>query len=654
MPARTSQTEIVKDAGIFIPSEDGVKAFLASPFIKGVGNVYAGKIVDAVGLDILTPDFDFDARLKEIEGLGTNKIKEIKDSFEALKFSPLLLAFLYSAGLSDVEVEKILGHYKKHTAEVIKEDPYQMVEEVFKLSFFTADKLGKYMKIGVDDPGRLKGALVTAVKISAENGNMFATEEEAIETASRISGADKKKLAEQLPPLLEEGRLVKSHDGYYLPVYYKAEKEGAQKLARLIKDSPEQEVDFELPTSDREGHPLSDEQKQAIETVVKHPVSVITGGPGTGKTTTIRGVIKLLEDMDKKVILAAPTGRAAKRLTDLSGREASTLHRLLGYSQGRGYRIKKLAADFLIIDEASMLEQVMLNHLLEAVGGETRVVLVGDVDQLPAIGAGDVLHDLIKSGTVPVVTLNENFRQREGSLIAANAKAIREGDRPALKSQNDFIIISEESQKKIHRRLLSLVSEELPKKYEISAKDIQVVTPQQEGPLGAKQLNLDIQEAVNREAPGLKHGQKFFRLGDRVMQTTNSSARHTYNGETGWISNLNPEEGWLEVTFNDGKQSRYNKRELKELSLAYATTVHKLQGSETDYMVMPMTMTHRNMLYRNLLYTGVSRAKKLCVLVGEEKAIRTAIDNPSPSVRNSNFKARLQENLPALRPSETL
>lgn len=628
---------------------EGLKNFLSGPFIKGVGKVFANRIVEKTGLAILSSDYNFIEGLKTIEGLGDSKIREIKESFSSLKYPASLLAFLYSAGLKDVEIEKIISHYKKHTERIIEEDPYQMVEEVFKLSFFSADKIGRYKQIPLDDPRRLRGALLTAVKIYAENGNMFALEKEALTTASRITGINEEKIIPEIENLVKEERLVKSHDGLYLPVYYKAEKEGAEKIASLIKNGVNDDSPVTFPSTDREGHPLSIEQLKAIQTVVDNPVTIITGGPGTGKTTTVRGIIQLLEDMGKEVVLAAPTGRAAKRLSDLSGKEAKTIHRLLGYTQGRGYKNKKFDADILVIDEASMLEQVLFNHLLQALHRGTKVVLVGDTDQLPAIGAGDVLKDMIKSGTIPVVTLNENFRQKEGSRIASSAASIREGEKIDADNESDFIILTEESPKRIHKRLLELVTEELPNKYNLKAKDIQVVTPQQEGALGAKQLNLDIQEAVNRSAIGLKHGMKFFRLGDRVMQTSNSSSRNTFNGETGWVSEVNPREEWIEVTFYDGKVSRYYKKELKELSLAYATTVHKLQGSETDYMVMPMTMSHKPMLYRNLLYTGVSRAKKLCVLVGEEKAITTAINNPSPSVRNSNFKTRLQENLPALK-----
>lgn len=631
-----------------VPTSEGVATFLASPFIKGVGKVFASRIVEHTGLEIIEPDFNFSESLAGIKGLSPQKIQDIKESFALLKYSPASAAFLYSCGLSDPEVEKILDHYKKNVDKVIFSDPYSMVEEVFKLSFFTADKIGQKLGVSRDDPRRIRGALLTAIKTYAEDGNMFATEEEAAGTASAISGTAKEKILPEISRLIEDGRVVRSHGGLYLPVYYKAEKEGAEKLASLIRSSKSSDTEFNLPSTDREGHLLSAEQLKAIKTVSENAVTVITGGPGTGKTTAVRGIIKLLEDQDKKVVLAAPTGRAAKRLSDLSSREAKTIHRLLGYSQGRGYKNKHFDADILIIDEASMLEQVLFNHLLQALKSDTKVVLVGDPDQLPAIGAGDVLKDMIKSGTVPVITLNENFRQKNGSSIAAGADAIKHGINPGDMTGSDFMIIAEESPKRIHDRLIRLVGNELPQKYHILAKDIQVVTPQQEGPLGAKQLNMDIQQAVNPSAPELRHGVKLFRLGDRVMQTSNSAERNTYNGETGWVSEIDPLGQWLTVSFHDGKQSRYNKKELKELSLAYATTVHKLQGSETDYMVMPMTLSHKPMLYRNLLYTGVSRAKKMCVLVGEEKAIKTAVDNPSPSVRNSNFKTRLREYLPAL------
>lgn len=623
----------------------GLKSFLASPYVKGVGDVYASKLAEAFGFEILDSDFDFMETTKKVTGISEGKAEEIKKSLESLKFDPKIAVMLFSAGLSEIEVEKILSHYGKKASIALKEDPYDMVENAWKVSFFTADKIGKLLEIPDDDPRRIRGALLTAVKFYAEKGNMFATEEQAVKTAMALTGAPKEAVVRQLDSLTDDERLVKSHGGIYLPVYYEAEKEGARKIAELIRKKRPVDEDFEIPETDIYGNRLNKSQREAIITVMTNPVTVITGGPGTGKTTTIRGIINLFEAMDKKIILAAPTGRAAKRMADLSGVESKTLHRLLGYRMGRGYRNKILEADILVIDEASMLEQVMFRHVLDALGNDTKIVLVGDTRQLPSIGAGDVLNDIIASGTIPVVELKENFRHKEGSRIAEAAEKIKQGKQNLPKDDEEFMIIHENGVSSIHEKILSLVGKEIPEKFGINPKDIQIVTPQQDGPLGAKQLNLDIQKTVNPEGPELKRGTKTFRLGDRVMQKSNSSEFDVYNGETGWISRVDTDNFRLEVTFSDGKKQWYDKTRFKELTLAYATTVHKLQGSETDYLILILSNIHRLLLYRNLIYTGVSRARKLCVLLGEEKAIRAAIRNEAPNIRNSNFKYRLRGNL---------
>lgn len=622
-------------------SNEGIERFLASGFIKGIGKIYAKKITDLFGRRIIDPDFDFENNLRQISGLGDNKITEIKESFNKLKIDPKVFALLYSAGMKDIEVEKVVSHYGKRLAKVIEWDPYDMVENVWKFSFFSADKIGKFISIPKDDPRRIRGAILTSIKFYAEEGNMFATEKQTLQTASKIAGVEFEKIKPEIDALVNDKRIVKSLDGLYLPVYFKAEEEAAEKIKSLVAHPLEYELPDNLPQTDIYGNLLSEGQKKAIEKVLQNQVSVITGGPGTGKTTTLKGIINLFLDMGKKVVLAAPTGRAAKRISDLTGEEAKTIHRLLGYSMGKGYRNKQFDTDILIIDEASMLEQVLFNHLLQALKEGTKVVLVGDPDQLPAIGAGNVLKDMIDSGTIPVINLYENFRQKEGSLIAENASIIKEGRVPQKIPSQDFIFVEENNAGSIHNRLMHLVAEELPSYTSISPKDIQIVTPQQEGPLGAKQLNIDLQEKINPDALELRRGTKRFRLGDRVMQTSNSSQRGIYNGETGWISKLDPESKFLEVTFYDGKKSVYGIKDLKELSLAYATTVHKLQGSETDYMVLVMTSSHRPMLHRNLLYTGVSRAKKLCVVLGEERALETAVTTTDKNKRNSNFKIRL-------------
>ncbi|MDE5868845.1 MAG: AAA family ATPase, partial [Muribaculaceae bacterium] len=483
-----------------------------------------------------------------------------------------------------------------------------------------------------------------AVKHFAENGHLFATPSEAVEYASEIPHVSPDKIYAVIDSLTTDNRLVESRGGLYLPVFYEAEKNGAQKLVSLAS-APETPVDMKrIPVHDHLGHEYSPVQRRAIRLIMEHPVSVLTGGPGAGKTTVLKGVLDLLSEEGKSFILTAPTGRAAKRMSILTGFESMNIHRLLGYRQGEGSHNKKIDTDVLIIDEGSMMEQVLLDHLLQAVKPNTKIIFVGDVDQLPAIGAGDVMRELIKSGIVPVITLDENFRQNEGSLIAAGAKAINNGEMPDPHAGEELLIMEEKGISAIHDRILALVADELPNKFGISPAEIQVVTPQQMGPLGARQLNIDLQQRLNPAGPEIKRGATILRLGDPVMQTANSRERDLFNGEVGRIIEVDPEEKFLIVEFSDGKRSKYLRSDLSELILAYATTVHKLQGSEVNYMVMPVTMAHRPMLYRNLLYTGVSRARKLCALVGEEEAIRYAVENSRESVRNSNFSQRLIEN----------
>lgn len=624
-------------------SIEGLSRFLSSPYIKGVGDVYGNAIAEAFGFDIFKSDFDFKRLASVVPSLHGEKAEKIKEDIDSLKFPWSAGVLLYSAGLSDAEVEKVLSHYGRNALIALIEDPYDMVENAWKVSFFTADKLGRWLGVAHDDPRRLRGALLTAVKFYAERGSLFATEDQAVKTASSLTGVPEAPVRLQLDGLIDEERLVRSREGIYLPVYFHAEKQTAKKLAHLVNRTPGSLDLIDVPQTDIEGNPLNSDQLEALETVMRHPVTIITGGPGTGKTTAVRGIVRMFEDLDKKVVLVAPTGRAAKRLSDLAGSEAKTIHRLLGYSMGKGYRNKRFDAGIIVIDEASMLEQVLFAHLLDALGEDVKIVLVGDTNQLPAIGAGNVLNDLIESGTVPVISMSENFRQKAGSNIAATAQGVKLGVAPSEGNLKDFILVTEKNASDILKSVLHLVAEKIPSDFGIDPKDIQVVSPQQDGILGARELNVKIQERVNPEGPALKTGKRILRLGDRVMQTANSSDRDIYNGETGWISAVDLEANCLEVTFYDGKKLVYGKERLKEISLAYATTVHKLQGSETDYMVMVLSGIHRNLLYRNLLYTGISRARKLCVLVGETRAIETALSNDNPTIRNSNLASRMIE-----------
>lgn len=634
-------TEMKDSTEITVFTPEGAEAFLASDYVEGIGKVFAAKLVKEYGADVIRRLKDDPESITSVPGLGSSRIMTASHSLASVPVDLSTLLFLYSTGIPDLFISRILGKYRKKAGEIILKDPYTMVEDVWRLSFFTADKIGKFLGIAPDDPRRLRGALLTAVKHYAENGHLFATKEEAVYYASEITGVEHDKIAAVIDSLVADGRLVSSRGGLYLPVFYKAEKNGAEKLLSLVS-VPATVVDLnDIPRCDMRGHEYTQMQRRAIRLALENPVTVLTGGPGTGKTTVLKGILDILAADGKKFILAAPTGRAAKRMSTLTGFEATTIHRLLGYRQGEGYHNKNIETDALIIDEGSMMEQVLLDHLLQAVKSGTKIIIVGDVDQLPAIGAGDVMRELIRSGTVPVIVLDENFRQNEGSMIAANARAINKGEMPESEGSEDFLIFEEKGVPAIHKRVLELVAEELPRKYNISPHEILVVTPQQMGPLGARQLNIDLQKRLNPEGPEIKRGLTVMRLGDPVMQTANSRQRDLFNGETGRIVEVDPEHRWLVVEFTDGRRSTYSRSELSELILAYATTVHKLQGSETDYLVMPVTMAHKPMLYRNLLYTGVSRAKKLCALVGESEALRYAIENIRDVMRNSNFCSRL-------------
>ena len=637
MKDTTDIAEILKEK----TTPEGIERLLASDFVEGIGPAYARRLVDAFGTDTLRILADEPERCGQIKGLGAARAIKASESLKSIKYPLPLLTFLFSCGVSEMYIDRIIGKYRKRAETVILKDPYYMVEDVWQLHFHTADKIGKALGIAPNDPRRLQASIVGAVKHYADDGHLFATVPEALSYASYMTGIPQDETAKHIDAAIDDGRIIRSHGVLYLPVFYTAEKEGAEKLLELARRAPEKINVSDIPTTDGNGLAYSPMQIEAMEILLNSPVSVLTGGPGSGKTTVLRAVIDVLEKEGKHVLLCAPTGRAAKRMTSLTGREASTIHRLLGYRQGEGYHKKQLETDVLIIDEGSMMEQVLFNHLLDAVGQGTQVILVGDVDQLPAIGAGDVMRDMIKSPAIPVARLEENFRQEEGSMIAESARAINSGEMPESHPDSDFMIIPESTTRRIHDRILSLVAEELPREKGMSSSDILVVTPQQIGPLGAKQLNIDLQQRLNPEGPALRRGESIFRLGDPVMQTSNAKDRGVYNGETGRIVEVNPEEQTIVVEYSDGNRSTYRRSELSELTLAYATTVHKLQGCEVNNIVFPVTMTHKPMLYRNLLYTGISRARSLCVLVGEEDAIRYAVENAAPAIRNSNFRHRL-------------
>ncbi|MDE7427171.1 MAG: AAA family ATPase [Muribaculaceae bacterium] len=634
--------ETLADKTSFPLTASGTEAFLAGPMVSGIGSVYAKRLVEKFGTQAIDTLLNSPQEAATVKGLSLAKAQEVAESIRSCPHPVEPVVFMYGCGISDTFIERILHKYRKKTPSVIMADPYGMVEDVWQLSFFTADKIGKALRIQPSDPRRLRGALITAVKHFSEQGHVYAVPEEAVTYAAEITGVSADTVHAQVETVARQGRLILSHGGLYLPVFYRAEKEAARKLRELSSVTLAEVPVSEIPQQDIHGNTYSPTQLSAISMALSSPVAVLTGGPGSGKTTVLRAVTDYMQGSGKKVTLAAPTGRAAKRLSALTGCKASTIHSLLGYRQGEGYSTSSIDTDMLIIDESSMMEQVLFNHLLQALKPGTRVLLVGDVNQLPAIGAGDVMRQLISSGAVPVAVLEENFRQAEGSLIAAGAADINRGRIPQGSSHGDLMIIEENTVAEIHTRIIKLVTEELPAIRGIKPTEIRVISPQQIGPLGARQLNIDLQEKLNPSGPELRRGSTVMRQGDPVMQTANSRERGVYNGEVGIITDVNTELQTLSVTFADGRFSTYHRTELSELVLAYATTVHKLQGSEVRYMILPITMAHKPMLYRNLLYTGVSRATDLCVLVGQPRALEYAVSHTPATERNSNFSHRLQ------------
>ena len=466
----------------------------------------------------------------------------------------------------------------------------------------------------------------------------------------KLLEADKASIESALNQMIAAEDLKTEDEAIYLPPFYFSEVGTANKLKTLLTNRQqnmfEREPDI-VAISKKTGITYDDLQAEAIRTAVHNKVMVLTGGPGTGKTTTEDGIIAAFKEMGLHILLAAPTGRAAKRMTEATGMEAKTIHRLLEFNPAEGYKRNDenpLEGDALIIDECSMIDIVLMNSLLKAVPSDMRLLLVGDVDQLPSVGAGNVLRDIIDSGVVPVVRLTRIFRQAQTSRIIMNSHAINEGRMPDIRNgkQSDFFFMACEEPEQIASTIVDLVSHRLPKAYNVPRSSIQVLTPMQRSAIGANSLNMSIQQRVNPTGNGLTRAGFIFRKGDRVLQLKNDYIKEVFNGDIGLITAVNMEDRTLTVSF-DGKAVEYESTELDELSLAYATTIHKSQGSEYPIVVIPVHFTNYVMLQRNLIYTAVTRAKKVCVVIGQKRALWYAVNHVTVTERNTKLKERLQD-----------
>ena len=637
----------------------GIEKYLGSGLVKGIGPRFARAIVQRFGtetIDIIETDIE---RLYEVPNIGRKRVAKIRESWEKQKDIKNVMLFLQGYGVSTAYAAKIYREYGKESIEKVRENPYRLADDIWGIGFKTADGIAAKMGYEKEDPRRCRSGILYTLGQLSDEGHVYAGEEQLVKTAGQLLEAGETAIRDTLAGMLQAEDLILDKDAIYLPPFYHAECGTSRRLRDLAQSTGRSLFDglFDPSSLTAEtGIEYDEVQLAAIRQAVTSKVMVLTGGPGTGKTTTTQGIIAALKKAGLRVLLAAPTGRAAKRMSEATGMEAKTIHRLLEYNPQDGYKRNDenpLEGDALIVDECSMIDILLMNNLLKAVPVGMRLVLVGDIDQLPSVGAGNVLRDVIDSQRIPVVRLVRIFRQAQKSRIVMSAHAINQGRFPDTSNgrDTDFFFMREDDPERAAETIVRLVKERLPRAYRESPDRIQVLTPMQRGVVGAANLNLLLQQALNPSGPSLNRGGYTYRQGDRVMQQRNNYDKDVFNGDLGYIREVDTEERTLKVDF-DGKWIEYDITELDELTLAYATTIHKAQGSEYPIVVMPVLMTHFVMLQRNLIYTGITRAKKICVLLGAAKALAYAVRNVSVLKRNTRLKERLNPSaaLPADNP----
>lgn len=630
----------------------GIEKYLGSGLVKGIGPTYAKAIVSRFGLETIDVIENEIERLLEVPRLGKKRMEKIRESWEKQKDIKEVMVFLQGHGVSTAFAAKIYRKYEKDSIAKVKENPYQLADDIWGIGFKTADSIASKMGYEKNDPRRCRSGILYTLNELAEEGHVYAEPEQLVEAAVKLLEAEETPVRQALATMMEVKDVIADNDVIYLPPFYYAENGSAKRLQSLHSDTLLFNSDVAAePESEYGGNNAGivyDEvQQAAIQKALDSKVMVLTGGPGTGKTTTTQGIIAAFKSRHMSILLAAPTGRAAKRMTEATCMEAKTIHRLLEYNPMDGYKRNEenpLEGDALIVDECSMIDILLFYNLMKAIPSNMRLILVGDIDQLPSVGAGNVLRDIIDSHQIPVVRLTRIFRQAQSSRIVMNAHAINAGQFPNIKNglDTDFFFINQEDADEMVRLIIGLVRDRLPKKYGYSPKEVQVLTPMQRGTVGAGNLNIELQNALNPTGPSLARGGYTFRQGDKVMQIRNNYDKNVFNGDIGYITAVDTNERTLTVTF-DSRLIEYDITELDEIVLAYAITIHKSQGSEFPVVVMPVTMKHFVMLQRNLIYTGITRAKKICVLVGTTKALAYAIRNQTVSKRNTKLKERLNE-----------
>ena len=633
----------------------GMEKYLGSGLVKGIGPKFAKAIVRQFGAETLNVIEETPLRLLEVPGIGDVRVERIRKSWEEQKEIKNIMVFLQGHDVSTTHATKIYKTYGNESIQVVTENPYRLADDIWGIGFRTADTIAFKMGFGKEKYERLRSGILYTLNRLADEGHCYATREQLTQTAAELLEVDTSLISMTLDDMTHSKDLIteplpeSEERGIYLPPFWFAENGTARRLRKIGETPPEARIPSEgLGEQMRlmTGMDYEETQLEAIRQAVTHKMMILTGGPGTGKTTTTLGIIRAFQSAGAEILLAAPTGRAAKRLSEATGLEAKTIHRLLEMKPPEGYHRNEenpLTGDVLILDECSMIDILLMYNLLKAVPDSMRIILVGDVDQLPSVGAGNVLRDLIDSGVFPVVRLTRIFRQAQTSRIIMNAHRINQGQMPEIQNAGatDFFFVERETPEAAAAEIVSLVSRRLPRHYQAAAEEIQVLTPMQRGVVGATSLNQALQQAINPGEGGLKRGGFLFREKDKVMQIRNNYDKEVFNGDIGVVSRVDEGEKELTARF-DGREVVYDVSELDELTLAYATTIHKSQGSEYPIVVIPVLMTHYVMLQRNLVYTGVTRAKKTLVIVGTRKALWTAIRNQTVTKRNTLLAWRMR------------
>lgn len=654
-------------------TQAGMENYLGSGLIKGIGPKMAGRIVAQFGESTFDVIENNPGRLREVPGIGLDRSQKITHAWQEQKQVKEIMLFLHSHGVSTNLAVKIYKTYGEASLETVRNNPYQLERDIYGIGFKTADRIAQALGLPPEHPARIEAGIVFALNELIDDGNVYAPRELLSARAVELLGVSADLIPAALERLVTEERIrpdvipfdrtptlaaspsvSEPRAGYGAPVIYLTplyfgEKGVAERLKALAAASV-------APTQSAFSDPhLSPEQQAAVQVALRSPVSVLTGGPGTGKTTCLKALISILESQRKTCALASPTGRAAKRLSEATGRPASTIHRLLEPNPTLGFKRNEqnpLDIDFLVVDEASMLDLLLTNHLLKALRPGTQLLFVGDTDQLPSVGAGDVLRDLIGSGRVPVTRLTTIFRQAADSQIITNAHLINQGKMPVIaKDSRDFFLFPAEDAVAAADWVVEVVAERIPRKFGLdSLRDIQVLSPLYRGPAGVTVLNQRLQERLNPALAANLERRLFgvtFRVGDKVMQTRNNYDKDVFNGDIGFLRAIDLVEQVIQVDFDPdntgagGRLVTYDWNEADELTLAYAISVHKAQGSEFPAVVLPIVTGHYLMLQRNLLYTAVTRARSLCVLAGSRKAISMAARNNKIAERFTALEWRL-------------